>query len=66
MLVVDGGMVSLEVVGKAGPDVLARVVDPGLVLSRANLVIKRMGSTVRARNAHLPVISAKVSALWAG
>lgn len=29
MLVVDGGMVSLEVVSKAGPDVVARVVDPG-------------------------------------
>ncbi|EFN58575.1 hypothetical protein CHLNCDRAFT_34199 [Chlorella variabilis] len=59
MLIVDGGMVSLEVVGKAGPDVIARVVDPGLILSRANLVFRRMGKTVRARNAHLPVISAK-------
>ena len=60
MLVVDGGMVSLEVVSKAGPDVVARVVDPGLILSRANLVLRRAGRTVRARNAHLPVISAKV------
>jgi hypothetical protein len=59
-VVVDGGMVSLEVTGKAGPDVVARVVDPGLILSRANLVLRRRGKTVRARNAHLPVISAKV------
>jgi pyruvate kinase len=58
-VVVDGGMVSLEVTGKAGPDVVARVVDPGLILSRANLVLRRRGKTVRARNAHLPVISAK-------
>ena len=27
--VVDGGMVSLEVLSKAGPDITARVVDPG-------------------------------------
>ncbi|KAL4457632.1 hypothetical protein ABPG75_012497 [Micractinium tetrahymenae] len=59
MLVVDGGMVSLEVVSKEGPDVVARVVDPGLILSRANLVFRRAGRTVRARNSHLPVISAK-------
>ena len=67
MLVVDGGMVSLEVVSKAGPDVVARVVDPGLILSRANLVLRRAGRTVRARNAHLPVISAKArwrAELW--
>ena len=32
MLVVDGGMVTLEVVDKAGPDVVARVVDPGAFL----------------------------------
>lgn len=32
----------------------------GLILSRANLVFRRGGRTVRARNAHLPVISTKV------
>lgn len=31
----------------------------GLILSRANLVFRRGGRTVRARNAHLPVISTK-------
>ncbi|KAI7838140.1 hypothetical protein COHA_008071 [Chlorella ohadii] len=59
LLVVDGGMVSLEVLSKAGPDITARVVDPGLILSRANLVLRRAGRPVRSKNAHLPVISAK-------
>ncbi|PRW56169.1 Pyruvate kinase isozyme chloroplastic isoform A [Chlorella sorokiniana] len=59
LLVVDGGMVSLEVLDKAGPDITARVVDPGLILSRANLVLRRAGRPVRSKNAHLPVISAK-------
>ena len=45
-IVVDGGMVSLEVVSKAGPDVLARVVEPGLVLSRANLTFRRGGGVL--------------------
>ena len=58
---VDGGMVSLSVVSKAGPDVVARVVDPGLILSRANLTFQRGGRIVRARNAMLPVLSSKVT-----
>ena len=58
-IVVDGGMVSLEVVSKAGPDVLAVVVEPGLVLSRANLTFRRGGSVLRARNSMLPVLSSK-------
>lgn len=58
-IVVDGGMVSLEVTSKAGPDVLARCVDPGIILSRANLTFKRNGQAVRARNAMLPVLSSK-------
>jgi len=58
-IVVDGGMVSLEVVSKAGPDVLARVVEPGLVLSRANLTFRRGGGVLRARNSMLPVLSSK-------
>jgi len=59
MVIVDGGMVSLEVLSKAGPDVRARVVDPGIILSRANLTFRRDGSVVRARNSMLPVLSAK-------
>lgn len=58
-VVVDGGMVSLEVVNKAGPDVQCRVVDPGLILSRANLTFHRNGIIIRARNAMLPVLSSK-------
>lgn len=59
---VDGGMVSLDVMSKAGPDVIAKCVDPGIILSRANLTFKRDGQAVRARNAMLPVLSSKVSA----
>ncbi len=33
--VVDGGMVSLEVLSKAGPDITARVVDPGGLVRNA-------------------------------
>lgn len=58
-LMIDGGMVTLEVEGKAGPDVYCRVVDPGLILSSANLTFRRGGVPVRGRNAMLPVISAK-------
>lgn len=65
MIVVDGGLVSLEVVDKAGPDVKARVVDPGIILSRANLTFQRDGEIVREHNAMLPVLSSKVpSMLW--
>ena len=59
-MVVDGGMVSLEAISKAGPDVRCRVVDPGIILSRANLTFHRGGSILRARNAMLPVLSSKV------
>lgn len=31
----------------------------GLILSRANLVLRRAGRPVRSKNSHLPVISAK-------
>lgn len=60
MVVVDGGMVSLEVLDKAGPDVTCCVVDPGIILSRANLTFRRGGGIVRAHNAMLPIISSKV------
>lgn len=59
LVIVDGGMVSLEVLSKAGPDVRARVLDPGIILSRANLTFRRGGEVVRARNSMLPVLSAK-------
>lgn len=58
-IVIDGGMVSLEVVEKFGPDVRVRVADGGLILSRANVTIRRDGRVLRARNAMLPVLSAK-------
>ena len=60
LVVVDGGMVSLEVKQKMGPDVKVEVVDPGIVLSRANLTFRRNGHLVRARNSMLPVLSSKV------
>ena len=60
LIVVDGGMVSLEVTSKAGPDVVAKCVDPGIILSRANLTFQRDGQIVRARNAMLPVLASKV------
>ena len=65
LIVVDGGMVSLEVMSKAGPDVVAKCVDPGIILSRANLTFQRDGQIVRARNAMLPVLSSKVRRCWA-
>ena len=66
LVVVDGGMVSLEVLEKAGPDVRCVVVDPGLILSRANLTFRRDGEILRGRNAMLPVLSSKVSCLLFG
>lgn len=59
-MVVDGGMVTLDVLEKAGPDVRCKVADPGIILSRANLTFRRDGRTVRARNSMLPVLSSKV------
>ena len=56
----DGGMVSMEVTDKAGPDVRCIVVDPGIILSRANLTFRRNGKILRGRNAMLPVLSSKV------
>ena len=62
LIVVDGGMVVLEVTSKAGPDAVCKVVDPGIILSRANLTFHRHGHILRARNAMLPVLSSKVRA----
>ena len=50
----------MEVVKKAGPDVLCKVVDPGIILSRANLTVRRNGKILRGRNASLPILTAKV------
>ncbi len=61
-VVVDGGMVTLDVLEKAGPDVRCQVADPGIILSRANLTFRRNGTIVRARNSMLPVLSSKVCA----
>ena len=58
-LVVDGGMVRFQVLDKVGPDVRVRVIDPGLLLPRANLTFFRQGRLVRERNAMLPTISSK-------
>lgn len=37
---VDGGMVTMQIVEKAGPDVLCRCLEPGMVLSRANITFR--------------------------
>jgi len=58
-ILAGGGLVSWEVVEKAGPDVRCRCLDPGLLTSRANLTFRRAGKIIRARNAMLPVISQK-------
>ena len=58
-ILAGGGLVSWEVVDKAGPDVVCRCVEPGLLTSRANLTFRRGGKIIRARNAMLPVISQK-------
>lgn len=65
-VVVDGGMVTLDVLEKAGPDVRCQVADPGIILSRANLTFRRDGVIVRARNSMLPVLSSKVCSLYFG
>lgn len=56
---IDGGMVSLEVERTSGPDIVCTVVDPGLVLPRASITLRRNNTLVRAKNALLPVISSK-------
>ncbi|GJP33223.1 hypothetical protein CLOM_g17777 [Closterium sp. NIES-68] len=58
-VVVDGGMARLQVTARMGPDVVCSVVDPGLLLPRANLTLFRKGQLVRATNSMLPTISSK-------
>ncbi|KAL4534603.1 hypothetical protein Ndes2526A_g05488 [Nannochloris sp. 'desiccata'] len=55
----DGGMVTLEVLRKSGPDLICSVLDPGLILPRASITVTRGGKLLRAKNSMLPVISAK-------
>ncbi|GMH43408.1 hypothetical protein BSKO_11330 [Bryopsis sp. KO-2023] len=52
-------MVLLEVIDKAGPDVHCRCIDPGLILSRANLTFKRTGHLIRGQNVNLSVVTVK-------
>ncbi|GJP64649.1 hypothetical protein CLOP_g21624 [Closterium sp. NIES-67] len=58
-VVADGGMVRFQVLRKIGPDVTVRVIDPGLILPRANVTFFRDGKLVRGRNSMLPTISSK-------
>lgn len=65
LVIIDGGMATLEVMDTSGPDVHCQIVDPGLILPKASITVRRDGALVRAKNALLPVISAKVSVLMA-
>eukprot|EP00877_Chromochloris_zofingiensis_P000483 jgi/Chrzof1/10435/UNPLg00362.t1 len=58
-IIVDGGMVELVVTSTAGPDVCARSIEQGLILSRANLTFRRNGELIRGGSAVLPVLSSK-------
>ncbi|GAQ82590.1 pyruvate kinase [Klebsormidium nitens] len=58
-IVVDGGMVRFMIEERNGPDVVARCIDPGLLLPRANLTFWRQGNLIRERNSMLPTISSK-------
>lgn len=58
------GSLCAQVSDRFGPDAICRVVDPGLILSRANLTVRRGGRTLRASNSMLPVISSKGG--WSG
>lgn len=59
ILVIDGGMATLQVLKTRGPEVLCEVVDPGLILPRASINIRRDGNLVRSTDAFMPVICAK-------
>lgn len=58
-VVVDGGMVIVQVDAMAGPDVTATVVEPGKVMSRATLTLRRGKELVRGKSSQLPVVTAK-------
>jgi pyruvate kinase len=58
-VVIDGGMVIVQVEGIEGPDVTAKVIEPGKVMSRANLTLRRGKTLVRGNSSSLPVVTAK-------
>jgi pyruvate kinase len=59
IVMVDGGMVIVEVTGIEGPDVSAVVLEPGKVMSRATLTLRRGKDLVRGKSSQLPVVTAK-------
>lgn len=64
-LVIDGGMVTFEVVEKVGNDLRCKCTDSGLLLPRAKLSFWRDGVLVE-RNFGLPTLSTKVTLLYHG
>jgi hypothetical protein len=58
-VVIDGGMVIVQVEEMAGPDVFATVVEPGKVMSRASLTLRRGKELVRGKSSMLPVVTGK-------
>jgi pyruvate kinase len=58
-LMVDGGMAIVRVSAIEGPDVKGEVVEPGRVMSRANITLRRSKQLVRGNSSMLPVVTAK-------
>ena len=58
-LAIDGGMCTLRALEMSGPDIICQVEDPGLILPRASINIRRQGELVRSTDAFMPVICAK-------
>ena len=59
IIMIDGGMATLRVDTVSGPDILCQVVDPGIVLPRASVTIRRDGVLVKSTDAFMPTICAK-------
>ena len=58
-LMVDGGMVIVRVLSIEGPDVMGEVIEPGRVMSRATITLRRGKELVRGHSSMLPVVTAK-------
>lgn len=58
-LMVDGGMVIVRVTAIEGPDVTGQVMEPGRVMSRATITLRRGKELVRGHSSMLPVVTAK-------
>lgn len=58
-LMVDGGMVIVRVTAIEGPDVTGEVMEPGRVMSRATITLRRGKELVRGHSNMLPVVTAK-------